>query len=70
VTETVAALTITPHATHVRVEADLDGEGGELVAKAVDLAVDRLDLPTDLPYARRRALGLVAVSPGARRRAA
>jgi hypothetical protein len=59
--ETVAALTITPHATRVRVEADLDGEGGELVAKAVDLAVDRLDLPTDLPYAQRRALGLVVV---------
>jgi hypothetical protein len=59
--EPVVTLTITPHATRVHVEADLDGEGGELVAKAVDLAVDRLGLPADLPYARRRALGLVAV---------
>jgi hypothetical protein len=43
------------------VVADLDGEGGECVGKAVDTAVARLGLPTDLPYAHRRALGLVAV---------
>jgi hypothetical protein len=55
-------MTITPHATRFHLDADLDGEGGELVTKAVDTAVDRLRLPTDLPFSQRRALGLVAVS--------
>jgi hypothetical protein len=56
------SLAITAGDTRVRVVADLDGESGELVTKAIDTALDRLGLPTDLPYAERRAHGLVAVS--------
>jgi hypothetical protein len=55
------SLSITTSDMAARVVADLDGEGGEHVEQAVDLAVARLDLPADLPYAHRRALGLVAV---------
>jgi hypothetical protein len=53
------SITATDFGAHV--VADLDGEGSELVEKAVHVALDRLHLPTDLPYAQRRALGLVAV---------
>jgi hypothetical protein len=55
------SLTVTTTDTRVRIGADLDGEGGEIVTRAVDVAVDRLGLPTGLPYAERRARGLVAV---------
>jgi hypothetical protein len=55
------SLSIATTDTRVRIAADLDGEGGEYAAKAIDVAVDRIGLPPDLPYPQRRALGLVAV---------
>jgi hypothetical protein len=55
------SLTLTPGDTRLRVAGHLEAEDGEYVIKAVDVAVDRMQLPTDVPYDERRARGLGAV---------
>ena len=54
------SLRFTPTAAGTRVDATLDTEGAEWVQVAVDAAADQLGL-RELPWAERRAKGLVAV---------
>jgi len=54
------SLRFSPTAAGTRVEAVLDAEGAEWVQVAVDAAADKLGL-RELPWAERRARGLVAV---------
>jgi hypothetical protein len=58
--EVPSSVSISRTATNLRIDAVLDAEGGEVVEQAIDVAVDRLGLPSDVPYPQRRALGLVA----------
>ena len=58
--EPAMSLRFTPTAAGTRVEAALDAEGAEWVQVAVDAAADKLGL-RELPWAERRARGLVAV---------
>jgi uncharacterized protein DUF222/HNH endonuclease len=48
-------------AVDVRMEARFELGDGEFVDVAVHTAVDRLGLPTDMPMAQRRAVGLVSI---------
>jgi hypothetical protein len=56
------AFTLTRRHDHAVVEGVLDIVDAELVDVAVHAAVDRLDLPTDLPIAERRAKALAAIA--------
>ena len=58
--EPVLSLRFTPTGAGTRMEATLDTEGAEWVQVAVDAAADKLGL-RELPWAERRARGLVAV---------
>jgi hypothetical protein len=58
----VPHLDLTKTSAGGRIEGQLDGEGFELVGRAVQAMVDQMGLPTDLPLAQRRAAALVGLA--------
>ena len=57
-----AELTVTRRADHARLEGTLDLVDAEMVDVALSTMIEALALPTDLPYAQRRAKALVGLA--------